>query len=90
MLANESGDAPDVATGVNYSIPFELGIRGALKDLTEFSDFAEVAERYNAGLIMPYVIGESIYALPETMNFQVMFYRNDILDKLGLEIPQTL
>lgn len=90
VLANASGDSPDVATGVNYSIPFELGIRGALKDLTEFDDFAEVAERYNAGLIMPYVIGDKIYALPETMNFQVMFYRKDILDKLGLEVPDTL
>lgn len=90
VLANASGDSPDVATGVNYSIPFELGIRGALKDLTEFPDFAEVAERYNAGLIMPYVIGDRIYALPETMNFQVMFYRKDILDKLGLEVPDTL
>ncbi len=90
VLANASGDSPDVATGVNYSIPFELGIRGALKDLTEFSDFADVAERYNAGLIMPYVIGDKIFALPETMNFQVMFYRKDILDKLGLEIPETL
>lgn len=90
VLANASGDSPDVATGVNYSIPFELGIRGALKDLTEFDDFAEIAERYNAGLIMPYVIGDKIYALPETMNFQVMFYRKDILDKLGLEIPDTL
>lgn len=90
VLANASGDSPDVATGVNYSIPFELGIRGALKDLTEFDDFADVAERYNAGLIMPYVIGDSIYAIPETMNFQVMFYRKDILDKLGLEIPDTL
>ena len=90
VLANASGDSPDVATGVNYSIPFELGIRGALKDLTEFSDFAEVAERYNAGLIMPYVIGDKIYALPETMNFQVMFYRKDILDKLGLDVPDTL
>ncbi|MDE7271467.1 MAG: extracellular solute-binding protein [Lachnospiraceae bacterium] len=90
VLANASGDSPDVATGVNYSIPFELGIRGALKDLTEFDDFAEIAERYNAGLIMPYVIGDRIYALPETMNFQVMFYRKDILDKLGLGIPDTL
>lgn len=90
VLANASGDSPDVATGVNYSIPFELGIRGALKDLTEFPDFAEVAERYNAGLIMPYVIGDRIYALPETMNFQVMFYRKDILDKLGLEVSDTL
>lgn len=46
VLANASGDSPDVATGVNYSIPFELGIRGALEDLTEFDDFSEVAERY--------------------------------------------
>ncbi len=90
VLANASGDSPDVATGVNYSIPFELGIRGALKDLTEFDDFADIAQRYNAGLIMPYVIGESIYAIPETMNFQVMFYRKDILDKLGLGVPSTL
>lgn len=90
VLANASGDSPDVATGVNYSIPFELGIRGALKDLTEFDDFAEVAERYTEGLLMPYVIDESVYAIPETMNFQVLFYRKDILDKLGLEVPDTL
>lgn len=90
VLANASGDSPDVATGVNYSIPFELGIRGALKDLTEFDDFAEVADRYTAGLLMPYVIDDSVYAIPETMNFQVLFYRKDILEKLGLEVPDTL
>ena len=86
VLANASGDSPDVATGVNYSIPFELGIRGALKDLTQFDDFAEVAGRYTEGLLMPYVIDDSVYAIPETMNFQVLFYRKDILDKLGLEV----
>lgn len=90
VLSNASGDAPDVATGVNYSIPFELGIRSALKDLTEFDDFAQVAERYTEGLLMPYVIEDSIYAIPETMNFQVLFYRKDILSKLGLEVPNTL
>lgn len=90
VLANASGDSPDIATGVNYSIPFELGIRGALKDLTQFDDFAEVAGRYTEGLLMPYVIDDSVYAIPETMNFQVLFYRKDILDKLGLEVPDTL
>ena len=39
---------------------------------------------------MPYVIDDSIYAIPETMNFQVLFYRKDILEKLGLEVPDTL
>ena len=32
VLANASGDAPDIATGINYAQPYELAIRGALKD----------------------------------------------------------
>ncbi|MBE5961736.1 MAG: extracellular solute-binding protein [Lachnospiraceae bacterium] len=90
VLANASGDAPDIATGINYSIPFELAIRGALKDLTEFDDFAEIAGRYEEGLLVPAAINDGIYALPETMNFWVLFYRSDILDKLGLSVPNTM
>ncbi len=90
ILANASGDAPDIATGINYAVPFELGIRGAVKDLTEFSDFAEVANRFEEGLLVPATIGDGIYALPETMNFWVLYVRTDIFDKLGLEAPDTL
>ncbi len=90
VLANASGDSPDIATGINYSVPFELGIRGAIKDLSEFDDFAEVAERYNEGLLLASTIGDGIYAVPETMNFSVLYYRTDILEKLGLTVPDTL
>lgn len=90
VLANASGDSPDIATGINYSVPFELAIRGALKDLTEFSNFKEVAGRYSEGLLIPSTIGDSIYSLPETMNFWVLFYRSDILEKLGLTVPDTM
>lgn len=90
VLANASGDAPDIATGINYAQPYELAIRGALKDLTEFEDFAEIAARYNEALFVPATIGDGIYALPETMNFWVLFYRSDILAKLGLEVPDTI
>lgn len=90
ILANSSGDAPDIATGINYAIPFELGIRGATKDLTEFSDFVEIANRYQPGLHIPATIDDGIYSLPETMNFWVLFYRNDVLDKLELEVPNTM
>ncbi len=90
VLANASGDAPDIATGLNYAQPYELAIRGALKDLTEFSDFAEVAGRYNEALFVPATIGEGIYAIPETMNFWVLFYRSDVLSKLGLTVPDTI
>ena len=90
VLANASGDTPDIATGINYAIPFELGIRGALVDLTKFDDFKEVFGRYNDGILVSSVIGDGLYSLPETMNFYVMFYRSDILDKLGLEPPETI
>lgn len=90
VLSNASGDTPDVATGINYAIPFELGIRGALVDLTKFENYKEVFRRYSKGLVVSSVIGDGLYSLPETMNFYVMFYRSDILEKLGLEAPDTM
>ena len=90
VLANSSGSAPDVATGINYTIPYELGIRGALTDLTQFEDFQEVAAPYEPGFFMTGCVGEGIYSMPETMNFWVLYYRSDVLEKLGLTIPQTM
>lgn len=90
VLANSSGDSPDVATGINYTVPYELAIRGALADMTQFDDFKEVAEPYEEGFFMTATINDSVYAMPETMNFWVLFYRSDILDKLGLEVPNTM
>ncbi len=90
ILSNASDDTPDIATGINYSIPFELGIRGALVDLSKFDNYKEVFGRYSDGMLVPSVIGDGLYSLPETMNFYVLFYRTDILGKLGLEIPETM
>ena len=90
ILSNASGDTPDIATGINYSIPFDLAIRGALVDLTKFSDYKEVFGRYNDGLLVPSVVGDGLYSLPETMNYYVLFYRTDILGKLGLSVPNTM
>lgn len=90
ILSNASGDTPDVCTGINYSIPFELGIRGALVDLTKFPDYKEVFSRYSDGLLLAGVIGDGFISLPETMNFYLLFYRTDMMDKLGLTAPDTL
>ena len=90
ILSNASGDTPDIATGINYSIPFDLAIRGALVDLTKFDNYKEVFGRYSDGLLVPSVVGDGLYSLPETMNFYVMFYRTDVLEKLGLEAPDTM
>ena len=90
ILSNASGDTPDIATGINYSIPFDLAIRGALVDLTKFDNYKEVFGRYSEGMLVPSIVGDGFYSLPETMNFYLLFTRTDILSKLGLSVPDTM
>ncbi|MCH5194084.1 MAG: extracellular solute-binding protein [Oscillospiraceae bacterium] len=90
VLANSSGNAPDVATGINYTIPYELAIRGALVDMAQYSDFRETASVYEPGFFLTGTIGDSVYSMPETMNFWVLVYRTDVLEKLGLGVPDTM
>lgn len=90
VLANSSGSAPDVATGINYTVPYELAVRGALVDMTQFPDFQQTASVYEPGFFLTGTIGDSVYSMPETMNFWVLFYRTDVLEKLGLEVPDTM
>lgn len=90
VLANSSGNAPDVATGINYTIPYELAVRGALVDMAQFDDFKESANNFHPGFFLTGTIGDSVYSMPETMNFWVLFYRTDIMEKLGLSVPETM
>ncbi len=90
VLANSTGNAPDVATGINYTIPYELAVRGALVDMTQFEDFQEVASPYEPGFFLTGTINDSVYSMPETMNFWVLFVRTDVMEKLGLEVPETM
>ena len=89
ILANASGSAPDVALGVSTTRVYDLAVRGALMDLRKYDGFKEVANRFPVGLLMPAVCDEGMYAFPETFNFNVLFYRKDILDSIGLEVPDS-
>ena len=90
VLANAAGTAPDVVLSLQYVVPSYLNIRGALYDLTQFEDFPEIAQRFSSGLFVPYILGDGVYAMPETVNFWVMFYRKDILNNLGIEVPNSM
>ena len=90
VLANAAGTAPDVVLSLQYVVPSYLNIRGALYDLTQFEDFGEVAQRFSSGLFIPYTLGDGVYAMPETVNFWVLFYRKDILDALHIEVPDSM
>ncbi len=90
VLANAAGTAPDVVLSLQYVVPSYLNIRGALYDLTQFEDFGEIAQRFSSGLFIPYTLGDGVYAMPETVNFWVQFYRKDILSALQIEVPDTM
>lgn len=90
VLANAAGTAPDVVLSLQYVVPSYLNIRGALYDLTKFEDFGQVAQRFSSGLFIPYILKDGVYAMPETVNFWVMFYRKDILEALQIEVPNSM
>mgnify|MGYP000846013288 FL=1 len=89
LMAVSAGDAPDVAIGLTYYKPFQFAMRGALYDLTRFEDFGGIIDDYNPEFFVPFTIGDSCYAVPEALNFNLLYYRKDILDQLGLEVPET-
>jgi len=90
VLASASGNAPDVAMGVTYTIPFELAIRGAIKKLSDYPNWDEVSSRFGKGIVNIGAVDGGYYLLPETSDFLVLFYRKDILDELGLSVPNTM
>lgn len=89
LLSVTSGTAPDVALSVDYNLPGEFAFREAVVDLTQFEDFEEVAGQFFASSMVPYTYQGGVYALPETMDFTVMIYRQDVLSELGVELPET-
>lgn len=89
VLANAADKVPDMAIGLTEGRPVELAIRGAAAKISDFPDFMAVSEQYAPGAMMPYYYSGDYYAIPETQQFNVLFYRKDILEDLGLEVPST-
>lgn len=89
LLSVTSGTAPDVALSVDYNLPGEFAFREAVVDLTQFPDFEEVAAQFYPSSMIPYTYNGGVYALPETMDFTVMIYRQDVLQELQIPLPET-
>lgn len=84
-----AGRGPNVVLSVGGGEPVNYALRGASEDLTQFEDLEEVLGAFSESSYEQYRLEDGIYAIPETQQFNVMFYREDILEEMGLEIPQT-
>lgn len=89
LLSLAAGKAPDVATEVLSAVPVEFAIREAAVDLSRLDGFDEVASRFLPECLVPFRYRGGTYALPESMTAKLLFYRKDILDELGLTVPET-
>ena len=85
-----TGRAPDLSLGLPRSSPVDFAMRGALVKLSDYDDFEEIMTRFDEGSAEPYRYKGDYYALPDTQNFYIMYYRKDVLDNLGItKIPET-
>ncbi len=89
IQATLGGKGPDIAMLIPKETPVNLAMRGALVDLSQFKDFNEVIGRFQPSAMIPYEYQGIYYALPETQAYNMLFYRKDIFQELGIEPPNT-
>ncbi|MFD2329164.1 extracellular solute-binding protein [Cohnella sp. GCM10020058] len=89
VLGNIAGIQPDVALGVDQTLPVDLATRGALAKLNDFPGYEETASQFLPGALRALHYNKADYGLPETQSFNLLVYRTDILDSLGIEPPRT-
>ncbi len=89
MNAVMAGRGPNVVLSVGADQPVNYALRNAVEDLTQFDGWQDVFSHYTESSYEQYSLDGHIYAIPETQTFNVMFYRKDVLEELGLGIPNT-
>ncbi|MBR6666863.1 MAG: extracellular solute-binding protein [Clostridia bacterium] len=93
LSAVMAGIGPDVILSVDGWFAVNYAMRNAVEDLTQFPDYNDVIKPFYPSAIEPLTYDDGthkgVYGLPETQVFSVLFYRKDVLEDLGLEVPQT-
>ncbi|MBR7133220.1 MAG: extracellular solute-binding protein [Clostridia bacterium] len=83
-----AGKGPDVVLHIDAVTPVNLAARGALVDLSQFDLSVLQAETYDSAWTT-YKYQGGIYGIPVTQNCDMLFYRTDIFESLGLNPPET-
>ncbi len=87
--ATLAGKGPDVALTRGVTDPVNFAMRNALYDLSTFEDYEEQTKNFAEGAMIPFEYKDGVYALPETMSYQMMFVRTDITEELGLGVDKA-
>ncbi len=85
-----SGFGPDVALNITQTEPVNYAMRKAVVDLrAKFgNEVDQVLSEYYPSSYESYKFNGGLFALPETQNYNVLFYRTDIMEELGIDAKQ--
>ncbi|MGN0507037.1 MAG: extracellular solute-binding protein [Lachnospiraceae bacterium] len=89
LRAALTGNGPDVLVGLNQSTLADFAMRNALVDLSKLPGYEEEASRYFESAITGASYQEGVFGLAEQQTFMMTFYRSDILEEIGAEVPKT-
>ena len=90
LPAVAAGNGPDVVVSLmDRSKPVDYALRHANVDLMQFEGAEEVIRQFPPSSYEPFKYDGGLYALPETVTFNLMFYRKDIFEQLGIKVPDT-
>lgn len=88
MTATVAGIGPDLVIRSSADV-FNYAMRNAAYPLSSFDDFEEVAERFDDASLIGMKYLDEYYGLPESIDYEMLFYRTDIFEEENLEVPQT-
>ena len=86
LTATLAGKGPDVALQVAAGDAVNYAMRHAVVDLSALDGFDEVAAAVDPALYVGYTYQGGKYGLPETMSFPMLFYRRDVLERIGIDV----
>lgn len=90
MTSMAAGMPPDAGIA-NLGAPMEWGSVGGLVDYKkEFPEATrELVERFYPGTLPQFYFRDHLYGLPTELVSVLMYYRRDIFNELGLQVPET-
>jgi len=65
----------------------DMILAGEVLDLTDVLGSAK--SQFNASIITPRIFRDKIWAIPQTIDMQMLYYRKSLFDKAGLQPPTT-
>ncbi len=99
MRAVAANQGPDLALYQGQGTIINYAMRNALQDFYDLEDVGvtraevdEVLKRFPSESYVPFKFQGALYALPENINYNVLFYRTDIMEELGFgenPVPET-